>query len=116
MSVLPADAIKLGFKPGPDGRPQVGVNYKWTDPETGNTARLRVHEADGKAPEGSNSASGDIYRISVAGRYQDESGTLYHREVSNPNSPHYDPAAANATHIPWPPGHSLPYPSEGTEA
>lgn len=32
-----------------------------------------------------------------------------------PSTPN-PPATAYATQIPWPAGHSLPYPSEGTEA
>ncbi|WP_405422475.1 polymorphic toxin type 30 domain-containing protein [Streptomyces erythrochromogenes] len=109
MDVIPPGATQLPFTPDPGNGAQVGVNYKWTDPVTGTTARLRVHDADGTAPEGSNSANGDIYRISIAGRYQDESGKLYHRKVSNPDSPHYDAQAANLTHVPWPEGHELPY-------
>jgi hypothetical protein len=31
----------------------------------------------------------------------DIDGNLYPRNVHNPNSPHYDPAVANATHIPF---------------
>ncbi|MFD5339478.1 polymorphic toxin type 30 domain-containing protein [Streptomyces hawaiiensis] len=36
-------------------------------------------------------------------------GNLYHRQVHNPNSPHYNPDAAHATHIPWPAQFPLPY-------
>nr|WP_272944367.1 polymorphic toxin type 30 domain-containing protein [Streptomyces sp. SS] len=95
--------------PDSNGGAQKGVEYKWTDPVTGNTARLRVHDADGTAPPGSNAANGDVYRISIGGRYQDEAGTLYHRNVHKPASPHYDPDAANDTHIPWPSAYPLPY-------
>lgn len=31
----------------------------------------------------------------------DANGNLYPRNVHNPKSPHYDRAAANATHIPF---------------
>lgn len=37
---------------------------------------------------------------------------LYPRNVHNPASPNYDPDAANATHIPWPP--EIPLPSKSS--
>ncbi|MFJ3336706.1 polymorphic toxin type 30 domain-containing protein [Streptomyces sp. NPDC086766] len=109
MSVIPSDAEKRILTPDPNGGAQKGVEFKWKDPETGNTVRLRIHDADGTAPAGSNAANGDVYRISIAGKYQDEAGNLYHRQVHNPNSPHYNPDAANSTHIPWPVQFPLPY-------
>jgi hypothetical protein len=39
----------------------------------------------------------------------DAQGNLYPRGVNNPDSPNYDPEAANATHIPWPSNTPLPY-------
>ncbi|MEU7059996.1 putative T7SS-secreted protein [Streptomyces sp. NPDC046197] len=109
LGVIPHDAEMRQLKPDPNGGAQKGVEYKWKDPETGNTVRLRVHDRDGTAPAGSYAANGDVYRISIGGRYQDEAGNLYHRNVHNPNSPHYNPDAANATHIPWPSQYPLPY-------
>ncbi|MCT7351318.1 polymorphic toxin type 30 domain-containing protein [Streptomyces sp. 15-116A] len=109
LSIIPDNAEMRVLKPHPNGGSQKGVEYKWTDPETGNTVRLRVHDKDGTAPVGSNAASGDVYRISVGGKYQDEAGNLHHRNVHNPNSPHYNPDAANDTHIPWPISFVLPY-------
>ncbi|MCF3960433.1 putative T7SS-secreted protein [Streptomyces fuscigenes] len=109
LSVVPDDAEMRILKPDPNGGAQLGVEYKWKDPETGNTVRLRVHDRDGTAPAGSNAAKGDVYRLSIGGRYQDEAGNLYHRQVHNPNSPHYNPGAANSTHIPWPSQFPLPY-------
>jgi hypothetical protein len=97
------------LKPDPNGGAQKGVEYKWEDPETGNMVRLRVHDKDGTAPVGSNAANGDIYRISIGGKYQDEVGNLYHRQVHNPNSPHHNPGAAHDTHVPWPSQFPLPY-------
>ncbi|MEV7858582.1 polymorphic toxin type 30 domain-containing protein [Streptomyces hirsutus] len=52
----------------------------------------------------------DIYRISIGGKYQDEAGNRCHRQVHNPNGPHYNPDAAHATHIPWLAAH-FPLPS-----
>ncbi|MER8066724.1 putative T7SS-secreted protein [Streptomyces sp. NPDC094034] len=109
LDVVPSDATVRHLTPDPNGGAQKGVEYKWTDPETGNVVRMRVHDADGKAPAGSNAANGDVYRISIGGRYQDVSGNLYHRQSHNPNSPHYNPSGANDTHIPWPSQYPLPY-------
>ncbi|OXY94362.1 type IV secretion protein Rhs [Streptomyces diastatochromogenes] len=109
LDIIPDDAEMRVLKPDPNGGAQKGVEYKWKDPETGNTVRLRVHDKDGTAPAGSNAANGDVYRISIGGKYQDEAGNLYHRQVHNPNSPHYNPDAANGTHIPWPSQFPLPY-------
>ncbi|WLQ69218.1 polymorphic toxin type 30 domain-containing protein (plasmid) [Streptomyces sp. NBC_01201] len=109
LDIVPGDAEMRVLTPDANGGAQKGVEYKWKDPETGNTARLRVHDKDGTAPAGSNAANGDVYRVVIGGKYQDEAGVLYHRQVHNPNSPHYDPDAANGTHIPWPSQYPLPY-------
>ncbi|WP_206189349.1 polymorphic toxin type 30 domain-containing protein, partial [Streptomyces prasinus] len=109
LDIVPGDAEMRILTPDPNGGAQKGVEYKWEDPETGNKVRLRVHDKDGTAPPGSNAANGDIYRISIGGKYQDEAGNLYHRQVHNPNSPHYNSDAAHATHIPWPAEFPLPY-------
>lgn len=103
---IPRRAQRRSMRPVPGGA-QDGVEYKWRG-ENGTTTRVRVHGPDPSAPPGTNAHSGPIYRVQVGGRYMDPNGTLYPRNVHNPNSPHYDPNAANATHIPWPPG--LPYP------
>ncbi len=109
LNIIPSDAQKRVLTPDPSGGAQNGLEWKWKDPETGNTVRLRVHDKDGNAPAGSNAANGDVYRLSIGGKYQDEAGNLYHRNVHNPNSPHYNPDAADATHIPWPIPFQLPY-------
>ena len=109
LDIVPDDAAKRDLTPDPNGGAQKGVEYKWVDSETGNTVRLRVHDKDGTAPAGSNAAKGDVYRISIGGKYQDEAGTLYHRQVHNPRSPSYNSNAANNTHIPWPSQYPLPY-------
>ncbi|MEU7294015.1 putative T7SS-secreted protein [Streptomyces exfoliatus] len=109
LDVVPEDATMRHLTPDSNGGAQKGVEYKWTDPITGNTVRLRVHDPDGTAPPGSNAANGDVYRISIGGRYQDEAGELYHRNVHKSMSPHYNPDAANDTHIPWPSAYPLPY-------
>ncbi|MBN1172366.1 MAG: hypothetical protein JXA67_09345, partial [Micromonosporaceae bacterium] len=103
MSVVPDHASVRELTPVPGGS-QYGLEFKWVDSQ-GRTVRLRIHGPDASAPPGSHSASGETYRIQISGRYQDEAGNLYHKNVHNPASPFYDPTAANATHIPWPPGY-----------
>lgn len=106
MTLVPAGAQRRTLTPHSGGGAQYGVEYKWT--QDGQTYRLRVHGPDGTAPAGSNAASGVTYRLQVGQRYFDRDGRLHPRGVHNPDSSNYDPAAANATHIPWPPG--VPYP------
>ncbi|MEH1125712.1 polymorphic toxin type 30 domain-containing protein [Micromonospora sp. CPCC 206061] len=106
MTLVPANAQSRTLTPHSGGGAQYGVEYKWT--QDGQTYRLRVHGPDGTAPPGSNAATGVTYRLQVGQRYFDRDGRLHPRGVHNPDSSNYDPAAANATHIPWPPG--VPYP------
>lgn len=100
MDLVPPGANRRTLRPDPAGGAQDGVEYKWT--QDGQTIRMRGHGPDGTAPPGSNAASGDTYRVQVGGRYMDTNGNLHPRGVHNPDSPNYDPAAANETHIPWP--------------
>ncbi|RLU90395.1 type IV secretion protein Rhs [Streptomyces griseocarneus] len=104
MSVVPDHAGIRELTPDPNGGAQYGLEYKWMDSQE-RTVRLRIHGPDGNAPAGSNAAMGDSYRIQFGGKYQDDLGNLYPRNVHNENSPHYNPDAANATHIPWPEGY-----------
>lgn len=107
MSIIPKNAVKEAWTEQAGGVAQ-GVKWKWKDDVTGKTVRMRVHAADPKAPAGSNAAKGDIYRIQIGNQYQDVSGHLWHKNVHNENSPHYNSAGANATHIPWPSQHPRP--------
>jgi hypothetical protein len=108
LDMVPEGASLRVLTPDPRGGAQEGVEFKWIN-EEGQTVRLRIHGPDGTAPPGSNAAEGSIYRIQVGGRYMDAEGNLYPRGVYNLNSPYYDPEAANATHIPWPPDVPLPW-------
>ncbi|NNH72970.1 hypothetical protein HLB23_24440 [Nocardia uniformis] len=108
LAAVPEGASVRTLRPDPNGGAQVGVEFKWLN-ENGQTVRLRAHGPDGTAPPGSNAASGPTYRIQIGGRYLDAEGALYPRGVHNPNSPNYDPAAANSTHIPWPSDIPLPW-------
>ncbi|WP_333769431.1 polymorphic toxin type 30 domain-containing protein [Streptomyces sp. IBSBF 2435] len=101
MSIVPDDAKIRELTPHSGGGSQYGLEYSWKN-DAGQTVRLRIHGPDGTAPVGSNSASGETYRIQIGRQYQDEAGNLYHHQSHNPNSPNYNPNAANATHIPWP--------------
>ncbi|MFD6220735.1 putative T7SS-secreted protein [Nocardia asteroides] len=101
MSVVPDHASVRELTPDSNGGAQYGLEYKWVDSE-GRTVRLRIHGPDGNAPAGSNAASGETYRIQFGGKYQDAAGNLHPRNVHNSNSPHYNPNAANDSHIPWP--------------
>lgn len=108
LAIVPKGASMRQLTPSSMGGSQLGVEYKWVN-QHGQTIRLRAHDADGTAPPGSNAASGPTYRIQIGGRYADAEGNMYPRGVHNPKSPYYDPAAANATHIPWPEGIPLPW-------
>jgi RHS repeat-associated protein len=108
LSIVPPDATMRYLKPDPNGGAQDGVEYKWKDAKD-QTVRMRIHGPDGTAPAGSNSASGYTYRVQIGKRYQDIAGNLYHANSHNPNSPYYEPDAANETHIPWPSWITLPW-------
>jgi RHS repeat-associated protein len=106
--LVPPNATKRGLRPDPNGGAQEGVEFKWMNAE-GQTVRLRAHGVDGNAPPGSNAASGPVYRVQVGGRFLDYGGTRFPRGIQNPDSPNFNEAAVNATHIPWPPEVPLPY-------
>ncbi|WBB91605.1 DNRLRE domain-containing protein [Verrucosispora sp. WMMC514] len=106
LDLVPASASKRDLTPHSGGGAQYGVEYKWL--QDGQTIRLRIHGPDSTAPAGSNAASGVTYRVQVGQRFLDPAGNLYPSGVHNPRSSNYDPAAANATHIPWP--SNVPYP------
>ncbi|WP_157545302.1 polymorphic toxin type 30 domain-containing protein [Hamadaea tsunoensis] len=101
MSIVPDNASVRELTPHPNGGSQYGLEFKWTN-DAGKTVRLRIHGPDGTAPAGSNSATGETYRVQIGRQYQDEAGNLFHHQSHNPNSPNYNADAANATHIPWP--------------
>jgi hypothetical protein len=82
------------------GGSQVGLEYKWVD-ENGVTNRLRMHDPDPSAGAGSNSADGWTARWQVGKGYYDPiEDAVRHPNVHNSESPFYDSAAANSTHIP----------------
>lgn len=97
---VPKDASVRRIVPSKTGGSQLGVEFKWTDSK-GIEHRLRLHDPDGKAPLGSNSANGWTARWQIGKRYYDmATGSVRHHQVHNVNSPNYDAAAANNTHIP----------------
>ncbi|MFI8293958.1 putative T7SS-secreted protein [Streptomyces sp. NPDC085614] len=109
LSIIPKDAVQEPWKPIPGGV-EHGIKWKWTDDVTGKTVRMRVHGPDLGPHAGPNASSGPIYRIQIGHQFQDEAGTLYHAKIGNPNSPNYNEAAINDTHIPWPSHLPVPYP------
>ncbi|MFD6112805.1 putative T7SS-secreted protein [Streptomyces yangpuensis] len=109
LDIIPKDAVQEPWRPIPGGV-EHGIKWKWTDDVTGKTVRMRVHGPDLGPHAGPNASNGPIYRIQIAGKFQDEAGNLYHREVGNPNSPNYNETAINDTHIPWPSNLPIPYP------
>ena len=83
-------------------------NYKY---------EIRAHDVNTNAPAGSNSANGSIYRVGrsqmgvnpvtnqgYGWEYGAPDGNCYHTSELKPNSPAYNPQAANDTHIPLPSG------------
>lgn len=107
MDLVPPGANQRTLTPHPGAGSQQGVEYKWD--QDGQTVRMRGHSPDGTAPPGSNAASGDTYRVQIGGRYMDADGNLHPRGVHNPDSPNYNPQAANDTHIPWPSDVPVPW-------
>jgi hypothetical protein len=95
---IPETATVRKLKPV-EGKSQMGLEYKWVD-ENGITNRLRIHDPDPSHP-GSNAADGWIARWQNKGGYYDPiTGSFAHKNAHKQSSPHYDPAAANNTHIP----------------
>ncbi|MEU1653721.1 polymorphic toxin type 30 domain-containing protein, partial [Streptomyces pristinaespiralis] len=109
LSIIPKDAVQEPWKPIPGGV-EHGIKWKWTDDVTGKTVRMRVHGPDLGPHAGPNASSGPIYRIQIGHQFQDEAGKLYHAQIGNVNSPNYNEAAINDTHIPWPSHLPVPYP------
>ena len=97
---MPNDAtdIRVGSFANENIRVGAKVDYLNSD---GVRVRIEVHGPDASAPDGSNAASGPIYRIRVGTMFMDADGNLYPRGIENANSPNYDPVAINATHIPF---------------
>jgi RHS repeat-associated protein len=98
VSRVPRGAEHRILRPEP-GKVTEGFEYKWRDAD-GNRMRLRVHGPDASAPAGSHSANGWVARLQRRGEYMDDAGTFHHKNVHNERSPHFNPDAANATHIP----------------
>ncbi|MGL4461961.1 MAG: polymorphic toxin type 30 domain-containing protein [Planctomycetia bacterium] len=97
VALIPADATSRVLTPIP-GKVTHGIEYKWVS--GGVTNRVRLHGSDPSAPAGSNAASGWVARIQRGNRVLDDQGRWQHGNSHNPASPFYNPAVANATHIP----------------
>ena len=102
-SKVPSGAQELLWK-NIDGGAAEGVKYRWTDAE-GNVWNVRAHSIDPSAPLGSNASKGWVYRVEVrwggTGKkyFMDSSGNFHPENVIRPNSPMYNEAIANDTHI-----------------
>jgi hypothetical protein len=95
---IPDTASVRKLKPV-EGKSQMGLEYKWVD-ENGITNRLRIHDPD-PTHAGSNAANGWIARWQQKGGYYNpETSSFAQKNAHKPESPFYDPTAANNTHIP----------------
>ncbi|MFG2672151.1 polymorphic toxin type 30 domain-containing protein [Streptomyces sp. NPDC048445] len=103
LDIVPDDAKMRVLKPHSNGGAQRESNA------CGKTLRLEIPFDSGCTTRTERPRQADVYRISIGGKYQDEAGNLYHRQVRNPNSPHHNTDAANSTHVPWPSQYPLPY-------
>lgn len=99
-SMVPAHAEKVPFIP--NDKFQIGERYVWRDPETGKRVQYHAHGVDPGRPASDNAGQGAIYRVRVGNHYLDGNGNLHTRNAVDPNSPAYNPKAANDTHIPYP--------------
>jgi hypothetical protein len=96
VSRIPENAKILSWNPG---RIALGMKFGRTD-ESGQDWVVRMHGPDINAPAGSNAANGWIVRIQRDNYYMDDAGNFYKQNWLRPTSSRYNPANANATHIP----------------
>lgn len=100
-SMVPRHAERVPF--APSEKFATGERYEWRDPTTGKKVQYHAHGRDPARPVTDNAGQGPIYRLRVGGHhYLDGQGNLHTKNSLNPNSPAYDPKAANDTHIPYP--------------
>lgn len=99
-STVPSHAEKLPFTPSQ--KFPHGERYQWTDPVTGKKTRYHAHGPDPTRAAIDNAGQGPIYRQRVGNHYLDADGNPHTLNSVNPDSPAYDPKAANDTHIPYP--------------
>ncbi|MGF7142439.1 hypothetical protein HNQ56_000857 [Anaerotaenia torta] len=100
LSRVPAGAEIKPFTP--DSSLKDGIRVKWSD--NGIKYELLAHEANTRAPEGSNSSKGWTLRIKKSGFgngkwYINSEGQWVKDNVVNERSPMYDAKQANSTHI-----------------
>lgn len=103
LSRIPSNATRRELIPI-KGKVEQGFEYKWVDPQSGQTWRVRVHGPDPSAPAGSNAINGWIVRVQKGKQYMDHNGTFHPPGISKPDSPFYNETLINDTHIPiqWP--------------
>ncbi|HZG90300.1 MAG TPA: polymorphic toxin type 30 domain-containing protein [Pseudonocardia sp.] len=98
--MVPKGATQLPFTP--NAKFPVGQRYEWTHAETGQRVRYHAHGPDPARSPGDNAGKGPIYRVRVGSHYLDGNGVRHTQNSVNPNSPAFNPQAANHTHIPYP--------------
>lgn len=101
--MVPRDAVQRPFTP--DENFAMGERYVWNRPNAaGNDQNVRYHAhgPDPRRPETENAGAGPIYRIQQGNAYFDAQNVRHPVNEFNPNSPAYNPSAANDTHIPYP--------------
>jgi hypothetical protein len=97
-AAIPPNATKVPWQQVQGGA-KYGSKFKWVD-NNGNKWQLRMHGPDPSAPPGSNAANGWVVRVQKDNKYMGSNGNFYKNGAFNPNSPFYDPNAANDAHIP----------------
>lgn len=104
-SMVPSHADRLPFT---NPKFPVGERYEWTDAATGKKVRYDAHGRDPEVPATQNAGQGPIYRMRVGKHYLDSHGDPHTKNSVNPDSPAFNPQAANDTHIPYPKGQLPP--------
>ncbi|OLZ68345.1 hypothetical protein AVW11_12735 [Streptomyces amritsarensis] len=69
MSIVPDDAGVRELTPHSNGGSQYGLEFTWKN-NAMKTVRLRIRGPDGTAPPGSNSATGETYRVQIGRQYK----------------------------------------------
>lgn len=95
-AVIPQGATKRILVPSSNIKE--GFEYTWRTEK--NMYKIRFHSADRGAPPGSNAANGWVVRIRRGNYYMDCDGNFHPPGIYNINSPHFNEAAVNSTHIP----------------
>ena len=108
-AVVPPHAQKLPFMP--NVKFPAGEKYTWTDPPTQKKVTYYAHGPDPDRLPTENAGRGPIYRIQIGRHWVGTNGARYTPNSVNPESPAFDPAAVNDSHIPYPKDQPAPHES-----